>query len=57
MAATENWFEVIARRRRGVTVRSKRVTYGLMMMRHLADCIVHDRDLIRAPPASINARR
>lgn len=47
MAATENWFKVILSRLKGSSVRPKRVNYGLMMIRYLNDCIIHERDLLK----------
>lgn len=47
MAATENWFEVISRVLEGASVQPKRVKYGLMMIRTLADCIIHERELLK----------
>ena len=50
MAATENWFELIARMLRGLPIAPKPVRHGLMSIRHLADCFVHESDLAADPP-------
>lgn len=47
MAATENWFAVLARLARGETVESKPVKSGLVMLRYYADCIVSPEALLQ----------
>lgn len=46
MAATENWFEVLINMLNGESVQPKPVKYGLVMMRYLSDCIIHESDVL-----------
>ena len=49
MAATENWFEVIARWLRGAAVKPVSVRDGLVMMRSYQDHILDETKLLAAP--------
>lgn len=46
MAATENWFEALVAMDKGVSINPVKVNYGLLTMRYLSDCIIHERDLL-----------
>jgi hypothetical protein len=46
MAATENWFSLLARLLAGKTVTPKPVAYGLTMMRHYTDCFRREDELL-----------
>ncbi len=46
MAATENWFEAVVEMGKGVSINPVKVNYGLLTMRYLSDCIIHERDLL-----------
>ncbi len=46
MAATENWFELLAKMLSNVSFEPVPVKYGLLMMRYFSDCLVNERDLL-----------